>query len=114
MQTAFTGFTTTQQSLASSRTRSNIGALAAVMAVAALTVLVPTRILAQATGQFLPLPAQAKPQAEPPRAHGQRRRVPLGHSCVSPRPRSFSSFSYAIIMMLAAARDLTSQGCAAL
>ena len=66
MQIAFTGFATTQQSLASSRTRSNIGALAAVMAVAALTVLVPTRTLAQATGEFLPLPAQAKPQDEPP------------------------------------------------
>ena len=61
MQLAFTGYTTTRQSPASSRTRSNIGALAAVMAVAALTVLVPTRILAQATGGFLPLPAQAKP-----------------------------------------------------
>jgi hypothetical protein len=33
MQIAFTGFTTTQQSPASSRTRSNIGAVAASMAV---------------------------------------------------------------------------------
>jgi glyoxylase-like metal-dependent hydrolase (beta-lactamase superfamily II) len=66
MQIAFTGFTTTEQSQASSRTRSKLGALAAVMAVAALTVLVPTRILAQANGEFLPLPAQAKPQDEPP------------------------------------------------
>ena len=57
MQIAFTGFATTQQSLASSRTRSNIGALAAVMAVAALTALVPTRILTEASGEFLPLPA---------------------------------------------------------
>jgi hypothetical protein len=76
MHIAFTGFTTTLQSAAAnSRKYSSIGGLAALMAVASLTALVPTPVLAQATGEFLPLPAQARPQDEPPRAHGQRRRV---------------------------------------
>ena len=66
MQIAFTGFTTSRQSPASSRTRSNIGAVAASIAVASLMALVPTRILARSTGEFLPLPAQARPQDEPP------------------------------------------------
>src|SRR3981081_344520 len=53
MHIAFTGFTTTPQSAAAnSRKHSNIGGLAALMAVASLTALVPTRILAQATGEF--------------------------------------------------------------
>ena len=43
MQIAFTGFTTTPQSAAAnSRKHSNIGALAALMAVASLAALVPT------------------------------------------------------------------------
>ena len=66
MHIAFTGFNSTPQTpSARSRKRSNIGGLAALMAVAALTALVPTRILAQVTGEFLPLPAQARPQDEP-------------------------------------------------
>src|SRR4030088_1465496 len=67
MHIAFTGFTTTLQSAAAnSRKYSSIGGLAALMAVASLTALVPTPVLAQATGEFLPLPAQARPQDEPP------------------------------------------------
>jgi glyoxylase-like metal-dependent hydrolase (beta-lactamase superfamily II) len=83
MQIAFTGFTTTRQSPASSRTRSNIGALAAVMVVAALTVLVPTRILARATGEFLPLPAQAKPQDEPPEGYRLQRAGKNGYVVIA-------------------------------
>jgi glyoxylase-like metal-dependent hydrolase (beta-lactamase superfamily II) len=67
MQIAFTSFTATPRSpSARGRKRSNIAALAAAIAVASLAALVPTRILAQATEEFLPLPAQAKPQAESP------------------------------------------------
>ena len=83
MPIAFTGFTTTQQSPVSSRTRSNIGAVAAVMAVAALTVLVPTRILAQATGEFLPLPAQEKPQDEPPQGFRLQRAGKNGYVVIA-------------------------------
>ena len=76
MHIAFTGFITTPQTPSDrSRKRSSIGGLAALMAVAALTALVPTRILTEASGEFLPLPAQEKLQDEPPRAHDQRRRV---------------------------------------
>jgi hypothetical protein len=65
MEIAFRGFATTAQSApANSRKHANISRLAALVAVASLTALVPTRILAQATGEFLPLPAQARPLLE--------------------------------------------------
>jgi glyoxylase-like metal-dependent hydrolase (beta-lactamase superfamily II) len=84
MHIAFTGFTTAQQSAAAnSRKHSNIGGLAALMAVASLTALVPTRVLAQATGEFLPLPAQARPQDEPPEGYRLQRAGKNGYVVIA-------------------------------
>jgi glyoxylase-like metal-dependent hydrolase (beta-lactamase superfamily II) len=53
------------------------------MAVASLTALLPTRILAQSTGEFLPLPAQARPQDEPPEGYRLQRAGKNGYVVIA-------------------------------